>query len=654
MKRTKLIFALSLLCGAAMHAVPALAQLNGNTVSAAGEPYNVVARSYPSATQALVSWSSDAPAVSAFKVERRISGSRAWITVATLGAAARSYIDSNLLLNYAYEYRVSAMRPESNAALVSGGQVILTTPGAAASAGDYDNAAAPRRLVAQPLSSTDVMLEWQDVTPDETGFKIERDDGDGQWRVLDQVGPNTTVYRDRGLLAGASYAYRVSALRPYGTAVPGLPAQATLPGAGVTSIFFVDGVSGSNTNPGTEARPWKTIQQAHTVMGPGQTVLVRNGTYTNPYNYTVVQINKSGLPGAPITYRNFPGEHPLIKTTKGVNYHGIEVRDAAWLVIDGFEVQGHVQQVSYDEAKAQNDLALAYSKMTPQKYITAIVDSNGISLAGKTLNKTHHIVVRNNIVHDTPGGGIGGGLVDYVTFDNNRVWNTSSYSPYGTSAISLLTPYNLDGNTSSYRFMITNNVVSDAINLFPCSCFHFIQPTDGNGIILDSFNNKGYTGRTLVANNLVFNNGGRGIHALNSGYIDVFGNTTYRNSTQAITGEGEISTQKSKFMRIYNNIFVAAPDRPLTNFNAVTDLNVDISHNIMWGGNRDTATPGAVDNRVVDPRFVATSGAYMFRPAANSAAINAAYASAVVMGSDVLGAPRVRGGAADLGAIEGF
>ncbi|PWF39424.1 right-handed parallel beta-helix repeat-containing protein, partial [Massilia glaciei] len=178
-------------------------------------------------------------------------------------------------------------------------------------------------------------------------------------------------------------------------------AGATLAPAGAVNVFYVDVRTGNNNNPGTEERPWATLQKAHGMLQPGQTVLVRKGTYTSATNYTVLLVNRSGTEGAPITYRNFPGERPLIKTTKGVNNHGIEVRDASYIVIDGFEVEGHVKQVTLAEAKEQNDLALAYSKMTPQKYIRAIVDSNGISVTGKTLKKTHHVVVRNNIVRDT-------------------------------------------------------------------------------------------------------------------------------------------------------------------------------------------------------------------------------------------------------------
>ena len=53
--------------------------------------------------------------------------------------------------------------------------------------------------------------------------------------------------------------------------------------------------------------------------------------------------------------------------------------------------------------------------------------------------------------------------------------------------------------------------------------------TDGNGIILDTSDDEGYTGRTLVANNVVFDNGGRGILVFGASRVDIVSNTTYRN-----------------------------------------------------------------------------------------------------------------------------
>jgi len=57
---------------------------------------------------------------------------------------------------------------------------------------------------------------------------------------------------------------------------------------------------GSNTNPGTQAAPFKTIQEAANVAGPGDTVLIHAGTYRES-----VTPARSGAAGAPITYKPY-------------------------------------------------------------------------------------------------------------------------------------------------------------------------------------------------------------------------------------------------------------------------------------------------------------------------------------------------------------
>ncbi|NDB76719.1 MAG: DUF1565 domain-containing protein, partial [Verrucomicrobia bacterium] len=47
-------------------------------------------------------------------------------------------------------------------------------------------------------------------------------------------------------------------------------------GAQVTNYVAT---TGNDTNPGTLAAPWRTIQRAASTVGPGTTVLVQPGTY---------------------------------------------------------------------------------------------------------------------------------------------------------------------------------------------------------------------------------------------------------------------------------------------------------------------------------------------------------------------------------------
>jgi hypothetical protein len=60
--------------------------------------------------------------------------------------------------------------------------------------------------------------------------------------------------------------------------------------------------SGSDTNPGSSAQPWRNIQKAANSVAAGDTVMVKAGTY-----YERVQINVNGTASQPITFQGERG-----------------------------------------------------------------------------------------------------------------------------------------------------------------------------------------------------------------------------------------------------------------------------------------------------------------------------------------------------------
>ncbi|MFI8907669.1 sigma-70 family RNA polymerase sigma factor [Streptomyces albidoflavus] len=77
--------------------------------------------------------------------------------------------------------------------------------------------------------------------------------------------------------------------------------------------YFVS-AGGSDTNPGTSAgSPFRTLQKAADLAGPGDVVAVMDGTYTESRKGSnVLTVKRSGRQGAPITFMAYPGHRPVL------------------------------------------------------------------------------------------------------------------------------------------------------------------------------------------------------------------------------------------------------------------------------------------------------------------------------------------------------
>src|SRR3954463_12290087 len=77
---------------------------------------------------------------------------------------------------------------------------------------------------------------------------------------------------------------------------------------GQTNSSFYVATNGNDSNPGTQAAPWRTIQHAADTARAGSTVNVRGGTYEE-----LVSLNASGnASDGFITFRSYPGETAVL------------------------------------------------------------------------------------------------------------------------------------------------------------------------------------------------------------------------------------------------------------------------------------------------------------------------------------------------------
>ena len=94
-------------------------------------------------------------------------------------------------------------------------------------------------------------------------------------------------------------------------------------------------VLGSDSNPGTQALPWRTIQKAASILGPGDTLFIRQGIY----HETVTPAN-SGTEGNYITYSRYGSEQVLIDADSRARDTCISVIGKGYLQFLGLNLTG--------------------------------------------------------------------------------------------------------------------------------------------------------------------------------------------------------------------------------------------------------------------------------------------------------------------------
>ncbi len=369
---------------------------------------------------------------------------------------------------------------------------------------------------------------------------------------------------------------------PCGTAPTGVAPPLSVPTGGKT--YYVSPMGSDSNNGLSTSSPFQTLQQGANTAKAGDTVLAMSGTYTNSGTNDVVDIKTSGTASAWIVFAAAPGAHPLVSFNgwAGFNITG------SYVAIDGFEIQGDRTAITQ---------AQAVSYQTSGQY-PASANGGGI-VAGSFAANTgpNHLIIRNNRIHDCTEVGIEVMACDYVTIEYNETYLNAYWSPYGGSGISFAVALGIDGSTATKNF-IRNNVSHDNEEfVLETACNDKI--CDGNGIIVDTNNRNSYSGRTLVTNNLVYGNGGSGIHSYDSDHIDMVNNTAYMNNHSPAINEGQIFGQSATDINIINNVMWAFSGKPV-NGQGTYDYNLYFNGTPMNQGAHDVVANPMFENAACD------------------------------------------------------
>jgi len=482
----------------------------------------------------------------------------------------------------------------------------------------------------------------------------------------------------------------------------------------LASNYYVSG-SGSDSNPGSLTQPWRSVQKAASTLSPGDTVLVRSGTYAEAVKVTV-----SGSPtGGWVTFSNYPGETPVLDGTSlsvplNADAGLFLMNNCSWVVIQGFELRNfHSTSVSAtpsgiflrgacssiqirncnihgisntggNSTLSGNAFGIAVYGSSITSATNIVIDSNEIhdcktgSSETLTLNgNVSNFQVTNNLVHDNNNIGI-----DFIGFEGtctdptqdqarsgvcsgNTVWNISSQGnqAYASGDYSADGIY-VDGGTG---ILIERNITHD----------------NDIGFELASEHSGKVTSQIILRDNLVWACRQSGLllggyDSTTTGGTDgcTVTNNTFWNNDTLQWGNGELQLRWRTSNCVFrNNLFFNGAENTLVTIpvSAANNVNNSFDYNLYecaagsalasWSWNNQACTGFAAwksasgkdaNARFADPKFIATGTSPNLHLQLNSPAIDAGDPAftAAIGESDIDSNPRVTGGVVDIGADE--
>jgi MYXO-CTERM domain-containing protein len=219
--------------------------------------------------------------------------------------------------------------------------------------------------------------------------------------------------------------------------------------------------SGDDDQSGLAGEPWQTLQRAADAVVAGDVVNVASGTYAGFY------LEASGTESAPIHFVAEPGV--VIDEVNPTTPDGINVENTAWVIVEGFEVQGmsraglrcaesqHITfrgNVSRDNGSWGILTGFCDDFVAERNDCSGSLDEHGIYVS----NSADRPVIRHNRLWNNNANGLhmngdaslgGDGVIDDAIVEGNVIFGNGAA---GGSGI------NCDG---CQRALIQNNLIYD-------------------------------------------------------------------------------------------------------------------------------------------------------------------------------------------------
>jgi hypothetical protein len=383
--------------------------------------------------------------------------------------------------------------------------------------------------------------------------------------------------------------------------------------------------TGSDSSSGTSAAPFKTIQKAADIVNAGDTVIVRNGTYTdtNSDNY-IVYMTRAGTSGAWITFKAENKWGAVLDGQNNTTDYCVNIgANANYVRLEDFEIKGCTNSGVHSNAGA--DYVYIYRNKVHDiaQELDCNLDCAGTSTCGNS------------------GMDFGGGGTNHVA-DSNIIFNIGREqvgcegypTPPGTPD-PIMAFYNHDHGIYNRidGTIITNNIIYDvrsgySVKVTDDNNVKIVNNTfAGHGVYMNgAIEFQGANSGIIIENNIGYNVGDRFVHNPVASGCDNDIATVRNNLTNAScltycgscfsskagwTFANNISNQDPQFINSSNKDFhllsiSPAIDKGLTYSGRTVDADgksivgaPDIGAYEYRGGTSDTTAPAAPSGLII-------------------------------------------------------
>jgi hypothetical protein len=254
-----------------------------------------------------------------------------------------------------------------------------------------------------------------------------------------------------------------------------------------TATTYYVATNGNDSNPGTEAQPFRTIQKGVDRAQAGETVYVRGGTY-----HEEVKVNNSGAENRPIIIAAYPNERPVIdgeytlpeNTPVDCNNNVNPPRCFVWEPLVQIKAN-YIRFSGFELLRSQG---------------------RGIVVSRNANTAIHHIDIDNCLIHDVRHGPISIQNASYVTVDRCVVYHGTDYVANNQDATNFNRPNSVTAVGADHITVRNSTVYANwgvGIGANTDADYFTIE----NNVIYDNYGMQIYIHRSqhvIVRNNLVY------------------------------------------------------------------------------------------------------------------------------------------------------